>query len=55
MSAAHTLKGMVSFFAAAPATEAALRLEQMGRAGLLDAPRRSWLSCKPPLTGCKAT
>ncbi len=34
--AAHTLKGSVSNFAARPATETALRLELMGRAGQLD-------------------
>jgi CheY-like chemotaxis protein len=31
--AGHTLKGMVSFFEATTATEAALRLEKMGRTG----------------------
>ncbi|HEV3263487.1 MAG TPA: response regulator [Gemmataceae bacterium] len=35
-SAAHTLKGMVGFFAAAGATEAALKLEAMARDGRLD-------------------
>ncbi len=34
--AAHTLKGMVSFFAAAGATEAAFRLETMGRTGAIE-------------------
>jgi len=36
-SAAHTYKGMVSNFCAMGATEAATRLEAMGRSGSLDA------------------
>jgi HPt (histidine-containing phosphotransfer) domain-containing protein len=34
--AAHAFKGMVSNFCAEPATAAALRVEEMGRAGALD-------------------
>ena len=35
MASAHALKGAVSVFGARPAVEAALRLEQLGRAGNL--------------------
>lgn len=56
--AAHALKGSVSNFAAAPATAAALRLEQMGRQGdltqaseALAALERELERLKPFLTG----
>jgi CheY-like chemotaxis protein/HPt (histidine-containing phosphotransfer) domain-containing protein len=40
--AAHTLKGMVAFFGAGEATEAALQLERMGREGALDGAVAAW-------------